>query len=65
MLYPDNTEQAAIEELVRRRSWKLGFGGTLETSYDNDHRNRAVQAFQHSSVFILLLYVLLLSLIHI
>lgn len=59
MLYPDNTEQAAIEELVRRRSWKLGFGGALETSYDNDHRNRAVQAFQHSSVFILLLYVLL------
>lgn len=61
MLYPDNTEQAEIEALVQRRSWKLGFGGALEAAYDVDHRARAVLAFRSSSFFILLLYLLLSS----
>ncbi|MGH8493719.1 MAG: diguanylate cyclase [Moraxellaceae bacterium] len=59
MLYPDSTEQAEIEVLVQRRSWILGFGGALEATYDRDHRARAVQAFQSSALFILLLYLLL------
>lgn len=61
MLYPDNTEQAEIEALVQRRSWRLGFGGRLEAAYDADHRTRAVLAFRNSSFFILLLYLLLSS----
>lgn len=61
MLYPDSTEQAEIEALVKRRSWMLGFGGDLEVAYDRDHRARAVLAFQSSALFILLLYLLLSS----
>ncbi|MDQ8036309.1 MAG: diguanylate cyclase [Pedobacter sp.] len=61
MLYPDNTDQAEIEALVQRRSWKLGFGGSLESAYDVDHRKRAVGAFKNSAVFILVLYLLLSS----
>jgi diguanylate cyclase (GGDEF)-like protein len=59
MLYPDTTELAEIEAAARRQGLMLGFGGALEAAYDRDHRARAVLAFQHSSVFILLLYVLL------
>lgn len=59
MLHPDNTEQSVIEQEVRARRWMLGFAGTLEADFRRDHRQRAVQAFQHSSVFILLLYTLL------
>ncbi len=61
MQYPDNAEQAEIEGLVRRHSWRLGFDGQLEATYDGDHRGRAVLAFRNSSFFILLLYLLLSS----
>lgn len=61
MLYPDNAEQAEIEALAKRSNWRLDFGGALEKAYDRDHRARAVKAFRHSSVFILLLYLLLSS----
>lgn len=61
MLYPDNTDLAEIEAASRRTGIMLGFGGALEAAYDRDHRARAVLAFQHSSVFILLLYTLLSS----
>lgn len=49
-------------ELPSRRSpWRLAFEGGFEAGYQKDHRQRAVEAFRHSSFFIFLLYMLLSS----
>jgi diguanylate cyclase (GGDEF)-like protein len=54
-------EQEEIAAYAHRSGWRLDFGGKLELDYDSDHRARAVAAFRFSSVFILLIYLLLSS----
>lgn len=53
--------QDDIAAYMHRSGWRLDFGGALELDYDSDHRARAVKAFRFSSVFILLIYLLLSS----
>lgn len=54
-------EQERIAAFAHRSGWRLDFGGALEVAYDSDHRARAVASFRFSSVFILLIYLLLSS----
>lgn len=58
---PTDIDWENNEVPVRRSAWGLAFRGALEDAYQQDHRARAVEAFQHSSIFIFLLYVLLSS----
>ncbi|MDP2226015.1 MAG: GGDEF domain-containing protein [Moraxellaceae bacterium] len=57
--HEDEVEE--IERLHKTRGWRLDFGQNLERIYRADHLPRAVAAFQHSSIFIFLLYSLLSS----
>lgn len=59
-MYSEKEEQE-IAKYAHRSGWRLDFGGALEQAYDIDHRARSVSAFRFSSVFILLIYLLLSS----
>jgi diguanylate cyclase (GGDEF)-like protein len=63
MLVPDtdHAETEAIAAQARSGTWRLDLGGRLEEAYRRDHRARAVAFFRNSSLFILLLYLLLSS----
>jgi diguanylate cyclase (GGDEF)-like protein len=57
-------KESALDNTVTmacRTTWRLEFPERLEAAYLRDHRARAVALFRISSVFILLLYILLSS----
>lgn len=58
---PIHLEQAEIEEMAKPRGLFLEFGDRLEALYRIDHQARSVESFRRSSIFILLLYLLLSS----
>lgn len=60
-MLPTHLEQAEIEEMAKPRGLFLEFGDRLEALYRIDHQARSVESFRRSSIFILLLYLLLSS----
>lgn len=60
-VYLDSTVQAQVVALLQRRSLWLSFGGQLEADYIDDHRQRAIKAYQANSLYILLIYTVMSS----
>ncbi|MFZ5722530.1 MAG: diguanylate cyclase domain-containing protein [Pseudomonadota bacterium] len=56
-----DAEIDAVAAERQRSRYGLRFAEPLEQAYQNDQRHRAMLAFRHTAVFILLLYVLLSS----